>query len=305
MLTQASAIQRRSSWISYIETLTGSFGENTEKLTARLRAEVDRGDISVLISHLRLCGAVPEKYGHDSTQEKLYSKYTDSVVSESLSAIGLQSVVVGARAGVADVQARGRSFSLVADAKAFRLSRTAKNQKDFKIQALDGWRNNLDYAVLVSPIYQFPTRTSQIYHQAIARNVCIISYSHLAVLVALGLRQDTNRAASALHEILKTVATLHLSKNAVDYWTGINQSLVKSLDNDADLWTTEKTTSIEYLEAVKQESLIYLQEERNRLLGLSHQEAVAALIRASRIDSRVEQVRNIEHSGLLGAETNE
>ena len=72
MLTQASAIQRRSNWISYMETLTGSFGENTEKLTARLRAEIDRGDISVLISHLRLCGAVPEKYGHDSTQEKLY-----------------------------------------------------------------------------------------------------------------------------------------------------------------------------------------------------------------------------------------
>ena len=41
------------------------------------------------------------------------------------------------------------------------------------------------------------------------------------------------------------------------------------------------------------------------MLGLSHQEAVAALIRASRIDSRVEQVRNIEHGGLLGAETNE
>ena len=34
------------------------------------------------------------------------------------------------------------TYSLVADAKAFRLSRTAKNQKDFKVQAMDGlaWR---------------------------------------------------------------------------------------------------------------------------------------------------------------------
>ena len=60
------------------------------------------------------------------------SKYTDSVVSESFIAIGLNSVVVSARADAADVQARGNGFSLVADAKAFRLSRTAKNQKDFK-----------------------------------------------------------------------------------------------------------------------------------------------------------------------------
>ena len=230
-----------------METLTDAFDRNSESIATRLRTERNSETDNILIEHLRLCGAMPERYGHDSTHEKLYSKYTDSVVSESLSAIGLNSLVVSERADAADVQARGNGFSLVADAKAFRLSRTAKNQKDFKIQALDGRRGNLYYAVLVCPIYQFPTRTSQIYHQAIARNVCIISYSHLAVLVALGLRQGTNRAESALHETLKTVATLHPSKNAIDYWTGINQSLVKSLDSDADLWTTEKTTSIEYL----------------------------------------------------------
>jgi type II restriction enzyme len=72
---------------------------------------------------------VPEQYGHDSSAEKLYAKYTDAVVSESLRAIGLKSIVLSLRADVADVQARGRTYSLIADAKAFRLSRTAKNQK--------------------------------------------------------------------------------------------------------------------------------------------------------------------------------
>ena len=305
MTMRASAVRRRNQWVSYIQSLAGSFDENSDNVAARLRSEIMRGASGVLLDHLRICGAVPEQYGHDSTQEKLYSKYTDSVVSESFAAIGLNSVVVSARADAADVQARGNGFSLVADAKAFRLSRTAKNQKDFKIQALDGWRGNLDYALLVCPIYQFPTRTSQIYQQAIARNVCIVSYSHLAVLAALASRQGAGQAELALQEILKTVSTLHPSKSAGDYWQGINRSLVKSLEKDADLWTVEKTASIASLAVVKRESLRYLQSERNRLLGLSHQEAIQALIRAARIDSRAEQVRNIEHGGLLGADANE
>lgn len=305
MSIQSRSAQRRNRWVSYLETLTGSFDENSQRIVEELRAEIILEPTEALVEHLRFCGAVPEQYGHDSTQEKLYSKYTDSVVSETLFAIGLKSIVIEARADSADVQARGDDFSLVADAKAFRLSRTAKNQKDFKIQALDGWRGGLDYALLVCPIYQFPTRQSQIYYQAIARNVCIISYSHLSTLIAFTSHQGAKEAKLAFHEILKTVSTLHLSKSAVDYWTGINQSIVKSLDKEAGLWTIEKTASIEALETLKQESLRYLQSERDRLLALSHQEAIEALIRSSRIEARATQVRNVEHGELLEAKSDE
>ncbi len=57
-------------------------------------------------------------------------------------------------------------YSFVADAKAFRLSRTAKNQKDFKVQAMDDWKHSKTYAMVVCPVYQLLTRTSQIYQQA-------------------------------------------------------------------------------------------------------------------------------------------
>ena len=151
---------------------------------------------------------MPEHYGHDSSEEKLYSKYTDAVLAESLTAIGLNSTIITARGDVADVQACGSGYSLVADAKAFRLSRTAKNQKDFKIQAMDGWRDGLDYAVVVCPIYQLPNRTSQIYQQAIARNVCILSYSHLAVLVGMAKRRNCAAATKSLGVVLKSVSVL-------------------------------------------------------------------------------------------------
>ncbi|MBI5525111.1 MAG: HindIII family type II restriction endonuclease [Deltaproteobacteria bacterium] len=294
------ARKRRKYWVSELAKLSGSFGDDSTKMIAELRAEIGKDGPKALLDHLRLCGAVPEHYGHDSSEEKLYSKYTDAIISESLTAIGLKSAVITARADAADVQARGGGYSLVADAKAFRLSRTAKNQKDFKVQAMDGWRNGLDYAVVVCPIYQLPSRTSQIYQQAIARNVCILSYSHLAALVGVAERRGGTVATKGLGSVLKRVSLLHPSKNAADYWLGINKALVAALKGDVDLWTAEKTASLSALGVAKDEALTFLRAERNRLLGLSHKQALEELIRAAGLDSRIAQVERIEHGNLLG-----
>lgn len=294
------AKKRRAYWVTELEKLSGSFGDDSAKMIAELQGEISKNGVDALADHLRVCGAMPERYGHDSSAEKLYSKYTDAVISETLTAIGLNSAVITERADAADVQARASTFSLVADAKAFRLSRTAKNQKDFKVQAMDGWRNGLDYAIVVCPIYQLPGKTSQIYQQAIARNVCILSYSHLTALLALAQRRSKKIAEAALLEILKSVSILHPSKNAADYWIGINKALVSALGKDGSIWTDEKTASLAGLKVVKDEALMYLRTERNRLLGLSHKEALAELLRSAGLDSRIAQIERLQHGNLLG-----
>lgn len=296
----SEAKKRRKYWVSKLAKPSGSFGDDSTKMLAELSAEIGKDGTDALLDHLRLCGAMPEHYGHDSSEEKLYSKYTDAIISLSLTAIGLNSSVITARADAADVQARGGGYSLVADAKAFRLSRTAKNQKDFKVQAMDGWRNDLDYAVVVCPIYQLPSRTSQIYQQAIARDVCILSYSHLAALVRLAERRGKQFGLKGLGAVLESISAMHPSKIAADYWRGINQALVGALKEDADLWTEEKTASLAALKMAKDEALAYLRTERNRLLGLSHEQALEELIRAAGLDSRFAQVERIEHGNLLG-----
>jgi type II restriction enzyme len=96
---------RRAYWVAELAKLSGSFGDDSTKMIDELRAEIARDGKEALLDHLRLCGAMPEQYGHDSSEEKLYSKYTDAVICESLSAIGLRSAVITARADAADVQA--------------------------------------------------------------------------------------------------------------------------------------------------------------------------------------------------------
>jgi len=47
------------------------------KLEKELEAEIKKNGVPSLIDHLRLCGNIPESYGHDTSEEKLYSKYTE------------------------------------------------------------------------------------------------------------------------------------------------------------------------------------------------------------------------------------
>lgn len=168
------------------------------------------------------------------------------------------------------------------------------------MQAMDGWRGGLDFAVVVCPVYQLPSRTSQIYQQAIVRNVCILSYSHLAALVVLASRTTSKAAEAGLHKVLKTVATLHPTKNASDYWVAINSALVAALGANSDLWTNEKKESLAGLSVAKDEALKYLRAEKTRLLRLSHQEALSELLRATGLDSRLQHVEQVEHGNLLG-----
>ena len=296
---QRSLAQHRARWVSRLADLSGQFGADARSMMRELEDEI-RTRPTALLDHLRLCGAIPERYGHDSSEEKLYSKYTDAVISQALNAIGLNSVVLDTRADSADVQAHAPSgYSLVADAKAFRLSRTAKNQKDFKVQAMDGWRHDLDYAMIVCPIYQLPTRTSQIYQQAITRDVCITSFSHLAVFVALSWRRTAAMATSGLHELLSATSIMNPTKSAVAYWTGMNRTLASHLGADGDLWRTEKRESLKALRVVREEAIAHLVWERDKVLAMSHQDALAELVRAKRFDVRMAKISGVRHGTLL------
>ncbi len=129
-------IERRLYWIEEIVQLSGRFESGSERVGARISEEVSNNGLSALLDHLRLCSAIPESYGHDTSEEKLYLKYTDALISAAYNFMGLRSLVLTERADAADVEVFAQDYSFVADAKVVRLSRTAKNQKDFKI---DGW----------------------------------------------------------------------------------------------------------------------------------------------------------------------
>ncbi len=142
----------RSDAISFVESIVGE--ENAFDVLEDKIQGISRVQLS---ENLLRCGIIPERYAHDSSEEKLWAKYCDILLCQTFNMLGIKSKVIRVRGDSADVLGVTSSYSIVADAKAFRLSRTAKNQKDFKIAALDDWRKEKTYACLVAPLYQYPS----------------------------------------------------------------------------------------------------------------------------------------------------
>jgi type II restriction enzyme len=293
------AIKRRDYWVEEIRKISGHFGNDTEKLEKELEAEIKKNGVSSLIDHLRLCGNIPESYGHDTSEEKLYSKYTDCLLSLAYTALGLKSLVLKERADAADVEAFAKDYSFVADAKAFRLSRTAKNQKDFKVQAMHGWKRGKPYAMVVCPIYQLPTSSSQIYQQATTQNVCVFTYSHLALLLSYSEVEGQAKAQQLLKKIFETIQALNPSKNATDYWLAINKSILSFSKKIQPLWDIEKGVATESIAVAKDEALTFLAQEREKIMRMNLKEALKELIKVHKIESRIKTINAISDNGLF------
>ena len=294
-----TAISRRKYWVEEIRNLSGNFGNDTEKLEKELEEEIAKNGTNALIDHLRLCGNIPESYGHDTSEEKLYSKYTDCLLALAYMELGLKSIVLKERADVADVEVFAKDYSFIADAKAFRLSRTAKNQKDFKVQAMHGWKRGKPFAMVVCPIYQLPTSSSQIYQQATTQNVCIFTYSHLALLLSYSQKEGQEKAQKLLKKIFETIPELNPSKNAVDYWLAINRTILAFSKNIERLWNIEKGVATESIAVAKDEALTFFAKEREKILNMSHKEALQELMKVHKIDSRIKTINSISDNGLF------
>jgi type II restriction enzyme len=112
------------------------------------------------------------------------------------------------RANCADVVAKSQfhNYSLVGDAKSFRLSRTAKNQKDFKVKSMADWKGDNDYSVLVCPYYQYPKSRSQIYGQALNDNITLFTWEYLSILLENNICENEQVNISNLWNICFTLS---------------------------------------------------------------------------------------------------
>lgn len=294
-----SAVARRKEWIAEIAGMDSDFDSASRNIQNVLSRQIKRRKLPALLEHLRLCSSIPESYGIDSREEKLYSKYTDSLLSETFSYFGLTSVVLTERADSADVEVVGDNYSFIADAKVFRLSRTARNQKDFKIQAMDGWKRGKLWALVVCPLYQLPSRNSQIYQQAATLNVCILSYSHLAVMAGLRNSAGSEAVIDLLLNVFKAVQALNPSKDATDYWQAVNRTILNHGNPVVDLWKQEKVATLESIKIARKMALGYFADEREAIMRLTRNQALKKLIDMSRIESRMTTVKSVSDNLIM------
>lgn len=267
-----------------------SFLDATQRLQERIYA-LDRAHTIQLVSQI---GSIPEDIGHDSTEEKLYAKVSDILLAKSLIEMNLEATVLTQRADCADVVAQSHyhRYSLVGDAKAFRLSRTARNAKDYKVNSMAIWKGDSEYAVLVCPYFQYPKSNSQIYKEALSGNIALFSWEYLYILLKEGIRESSSINLSALWNqsgIISKTTTVSNSKSC--FLNQQNQNISKILKI-----TPEKF--YEYFNSVKElivergnTEIQYYEQEIERVKQLNREEAIAELLRNLKLESKIATIR--------------
>jgi hypothetical protein len=254
-----------------------------------LENELEKLSIEKLKENLIEVGVLPEIFDHDSSEEKLWAKFSDIILCKTLNNLGIKSEVLRVRGDSADVFGKTNNYSIVADAKTFRLSRTAKNQKDFKIKALDDWRKNNNYALLVSPLMQYPNKTSQIYFQAIEKNVTLLSYTHLLFLLDY---KPKNNLKYLWEAGIKLKLKEKISKDSTLYWEKIDEMVCFVAKKSEKELKNYKIIEIEKTKKLGLEGISYWKNKIKTYYKLSKEDAIKRLIKSEKIETKIKTIEN-------------
>lgn len=268
-----------------------SVSEEDFKLSSeRIEGFVFSKEKTDLIELVRSISIIPEEIKASSSEEKLFSKAGDIILAAAFNCLGLKAKTLDQRGNAGDVIVSSTSFDygFVADAKSFRLSRTAKNQKDFKVKALSDWREDKDYAVLVAPFFQYPTTESQIFKQSLDENVLLFSWEHLSILLQLEIIEDRGLTLEQLWNFpLKYSKKTSVADSKQNFMTEFNQYFMNLFD-----------LTKEDLQSLLQEEVKYIAERANlekghwnqqieRIKNLSRDEAIQELLKEINISAKI------------------
>lgn len=267
------------------------------EMTNEIIHYVNRLSFDDFLSILSEIGTIPERIEQDSTEEKLFSKATDIVLSRSFYELGLKSKVLTERANSADVLAESiyHNYSLVGDAKAFRLSRTAKNQKDFKVKSMNDWRGDEnDYAVLVSPYNQYPNTVSQIYSQALTVNVCLLSWEHLYFLLSHKIKENAECNLSFIWNISNKIANnpeLSFVNRNKCFIADIEKEICSTLKIPLEQFGVLMKYCVQQTINRGELEISYWEAEILRIKSYTREQAINELIRSKKINEKIRVIK--------------
>lgn len=89
------------------------------------------------------------------------------------------------------------------------------------------------------------------------------------------------------------------SKDASAYWQVLNRAFLDSDDSIAAIWREEKMASVESIKIAREEALTLLARERERIMKLTHEDAIKEVLKWRKIENRIRAVKSVTDNGLL------
>jgi len=165
-------------------------------------------------------------------------------------------------------------------------------QKDFKIKALDDWRKEDAFALLVAPLTQFPNKRSQIYEQAIEKNVTLLSYTHLNFLLEHYRKEDLTLLWESGNK-LKSVLNKNELQDSAKYWNEIDRTVYGLMNKNLDQLKKYKQLEIKKTKTIGCEGIVFWQKKIEEFNTLSKEEAIKLLIKAEKIEEKIKTIQKV------------
>jgi hypothetical protein len=267
----------------------------------RLKVAADALTVEEVLEHLDYVGVIPESFGHDSGEEMLYAKYCNALLARALRELGLE-----ARVDAVEVFANFDDYSLVGDAKAFRLSRPPKHQKDFGVEALNKRRKGARFACLVCPLYQYPSKGNQIYELAAECNVTLLSYAHIAFMIKRGpeprpslrdiWKEIIDRGSIERKLQLRKVGSpegywrrVKGNKDPGTYWRALDRAMLIWAGANEAQWEEARRAASARFRLQAEEQIQFFEREKARVEKLPNATVVKELV--VEIDEKIQAIR--------------
>ena len=274
--------------------INSCIGVDFQQASSKLQNTIFSLKKASILNLITEIGTIPEDIRHDSTEEKLYTKASDILFAKALKEMNLEVQVLTQRADCADIiaQSHYHNYSLVGDAKAFRLSRTAKNAKDFKVNSMAHWRGDCDYSVLACPYYQYPKKNSQIYKDALDNNISLFSWEYLYMLLKEGVKESPSTNLQELFNQSAIIAEVTPVGKAKENF------LQQQNHNIAEIISLPDEKFTKYFNIIKKtlvkrgyKEIGYYEDEINRIKQLNREDAINELLKSMKLDSKISTIK--------------
>jgi len=135
---------------------------------------------------------------------------------------------------------------------------------------------------------QYPTSKSQIYEQAIKRNVTLLSYTHLHFLLDFYNGNDLQK----IWETGKRLALLNESEHEKFhvYWGEIDKTVCQVIGQDEGKLKEYKLLEIEKTKQIGNEGISYWKNKIAEFNQLSKEEAISLLVKSEKIEAKIKTI---------------
>jgi len=290
IMSKSKCFEKFLNKITEVSNQSAKFKNQTEEMISYINEELTEKDIKELVKDI---GSIPECIKASSSEEKLFSKCSDILLARCFKFLGLKSSAIDERSDNADIIAESRyhKYSLVADAKCFRMSRTAKNQKDFKISALSRWRGKEhEYAVLVAPYFLYPKEKSQIYKAALDENVCLLSWEHISIMIENKVSEDENTSLESIwnsSRMLSRDGSLAYKNAEHCFLPNVNDVVSKKIGKKNFDFLQEMDKYKKIIKERGKTEISYCKSKLDEIRNYDKEKAISELIKETKLEERI------------------